>query len=156
MLYVYDINGTLDEEREKAIKNCKDLKEWDELYYIGKTKSFISNGREIIADETFKEFVEYYWEEAIGEEWIDIDLAYPIDNITFTNEYAVRELIETLDYEDEYSDIVYSDRIFNSENLYMETATIIDEITLISMEYTIDILKDEVKIMKDKKHISWK
>ena len=148
MLYVYDIHRTLDEEQERAIKNCKYLKEWDESYYIGKTKSFISNGREIIADEMFDEFIKYYWEECVCENVARFEVPV-IDSIELTNELAIDELIW------EFDTWGFEDRIFNSENLFIETQTIIDELTISYLGTIIGELEWAMKEAVKTKHINW-
>lgn len=136
MLYVYEayedyvFNKT--DEQIKTIRNHKDLKEWDESHYIGKEKSIDG----IKADWTFKEFIKYYWQECVCKEQIDIKIPLINHEIWLPTESIIDNFIENE---------AYMDRIFNADNPFTETETIINLIATNLLNLAIENLKNKIQ-----------
>lgn len=166
MIYVYEIQEwdyrTPDESVEQmkirnyAIENCKELKMMhdedyvDEYVYIGKEDCFTYDGKIYIADCTLDDWIERYIDYEESE--LDVSILF-IHDFWFSNQGAIDILTDEIKNEDSDLGYMYLDRIFNSENPYTEIRKVIDEITIITLEQTIDVLKEQVSKMK---HIDWK
>ena len=143
MLYVYGVgeyfrwNKLKTEEEMFAIENCKDLKPIfkDDCYdYIGKEKSFITDDdREIFADYTLSEFITRNFDIMESE----IEIPY-INKVSFSDYYAKECLREALQMGE------YTDRIFNSENPYVEIYNIINEEMIDLLKRAAELFKKEV------------
>ena len=152
MLYVYYVNEdyeTLEQAlRYNTVANNKDLKQWDENHYIGKTKYFsISNGRKFVANNTMGNFVNYYYRDYVciysRKESADIDFNYI--NVKYSREDALEHLRKDLD--NEYSK--YADRIFNSKDMFIETQIILDEIMIDYLNSITEKLQQRIKELKE-------
>ena len=147
-LYVYTIKDGTD-KRDKAIENYKNLREINDWHYLGKEKSFVADETEIIADYTLSEWVEdYFYEEESKFEMSSFNGIFY--DIWFSNKSAIEVVVDLLKGFDE--DLDYSDRIFNSEDVYAEITDIINETTITLMTMAIDDLRDKIIKME---HIDW-
>lgn len=166
MIYVYEIQEwdyrTMDESIEEmkirnyAIENCKELKMMhyedyvDEYVYIGKENYFTYDGKTYMADCTLDDWIERY----IDYEESELDVStLSIHDFCFSNQGAIDILTDEIKNEDSDLGYMYMDRIFNSEDPYTEIRKVIDEITILILEQTIDELKEQVSKME---HIDWK
>ena len=138
MLYIYYTESWERTEKEaEAIRSCGTLKQWNEGCYIGKEKSIVVNGVEVISDDVFSEFV---WN-SMEDEMADIPL---INVVSIESGYAIDCLVNGLD--DEYCK--YSDRIYNANNPYKEAVKIMNESVLGILLNAVDEMQNKINRMK--------
>lgn len=156
MLYVYRIKD-YEDSRNAAIEKHTELKgmygegTYDEYFFVGKEKSFISNEMEITSDCKLSDWIKGNLEFNEAE----IDPIYT-HKITFDNRYPIECLLEVLDYEEEEKVDVYSERILNSKDCpYVEIMKIIDETAIEMLEKALEEFQFEINEIKRTKIIKW-
>jgi hypothetical protein len=109
-----------------------------EYEYIGKEKSFIANGKEIVADCTLSE-----WIRNIDTEYIEFEIEVISRNIGFDNAYAIDFLADEL-----LVNMDYMNRIFNSETPIDEIYNLINESAIYMLDLAMCELKNAIHNVK--------